>query len=271
MKLGGFGFIADYKPIGQAGYDYAELDMPEIEALNDKEFGQLKDTVAATGFPVLTGARILPITAPTFFVDGFRPNELAPYLKKSCKRSASLGIRKVILGNGKARSLQSPEDIGKETVFFDLLRMMAEIAGENGQEMILEPLGPRYSNYINTLPEAVRVIEQISMPNLFTMADLRHMVWSDEPFRDLVDYAHYIHHIHVDYPTSYPERKYPAASDGYAYADFLQMLTESQYDDTLTIEAEVPKDWKKAFQNAMEVLGGLFRQGSAINNSCKES
>lgn len=76
MKLGGFGFIADYKPIGQAGYDYAELDMPEIEALNEKEFGQLKDTVAATGFPVLTGARILPITAPTFLWTAFGQTSL---------------------------------------------------------------------------------------------------------------------------------------------------------------------------------------------------
>lgn len=260
MKLGGFGLIADYESIGEAGYDYAELDMPEIEALNENEFGQLKDTVAATGFPVLAGARILPITIPTFFVDGFRPNELAPYLKKSCKRSAGLGIRKVILGNGKARSLQSPDDIKKEAIFFDLLHIMAEIAGENGQELIIEPLGPKYSNYINTLPEAVRVIEHVNMSNLFTMADLRHMVWSEEPFRDLVNYSRYVHHIHVDYPTSYPERKYPAASDGYAYIGFLQMLKESQYDSTLTIEADVPKDWKKAHKNAMEVLGELFRQ-----------
>ena len=33
MKLGGFGRIGDYTKIKAAGYDYAELDMPEIEAL----------------------------------------------------------------------------------------------------------------------------------------------------------------------------------------------------------------------------------------------
>ena len=38
IKLGGFGFIKDYDEIKRAGFDYAELDMPEIEALGDKEF-----------------------------------------------------------------------------------------------------------------------------------------------------------------------------------------------------------------------------------------
>ncbi len=34
MKLGGFGRIADYDHIQQVGFDYAELDIPEIEALS---------------------------------------------------------------------------------------------------------------------------------------------------------------------------------------------------------------------------------------------
>ncbi len=29
MKLGGFGFIKDYEFIEKAGYNYAELDIPE--------------------------------------------------------------------------------------------------------------------------------------------------------------------------------------------------------------------------------------------------
>ena len=33
IQLGGFGFIKDYDEIKRAGFDYAELDMPEIEAL----------------------------------------------------------------------------------------------------------------------------------------------------------------------------------------------------------------------------------------------
>ena len=136
--------------------------------------------------------------------------------------------------------------------------MLAEIAGKNGQDLILEPLGPKYSNYINTIPEAVRVIEQVNMPNLFTMADLRHMVWSKEDFNDLTTYVQYIHHIHVDYPCSFPARGYPNASDQYDYGAFIKAIIASGYQDTITVEVDIPADWNAAHNGVMQVLGELF-------------
>lgn len=53
MKIGGFGFIKDYLHISEAGYDFAELDIPEIEKLSEEAFEELKHTVR-TGVPVLT-------------------------------------------------------------------------------------------------------------------------------------------------------------------------------------------------------------------------
>lgn len=258
MQLGGFGMTEHYVAMHDAGYHYAELDMPELEAMDENDFVRFQDVVTAIGMPVRTGARILPLVNPTFFVDGFRPVELAPYLERSCHRAAQLGISKVVLGNGKARALQAPEDIQKESVFLDFLRMLAEIAGKNGQDLILEPLGPKYSNYINTIPEAVRVIEQVNMPNLFTMADLRHMVWSKEDFNDLTTYVQYIHHIHVDYPCSFPARGYPNASDQYDYGAFIKAIIASGYQDTITVEVDIPADWNAAHNGVMQVLGELF-------------
>lgn len=264
MKLGGFGLIEHYLAMKDAGYDYAELDMPEIEALSADDYAKFKELTAQTGLPLLTGARLLPIVTPTFFVDGFKPADLAPYLKRSCHRTSALGIRKIILGNGKARSLPQPDSIKKEPMFLEFLKMAAEIAGENGQELILEPLGPKYSNYINTIPEAVGIIDKLNMPNLFTMADLRHMVWSEENLGDLSSYVSYIHHVHVDYPLSYPERGYPDPADGYDYSSFIKELINSGYQDTLTIEADIPADWTVAHDNAMTVLKELFKNDAAI-------
>ena len=260
MKLGGFGLIEHYESISAAGYDYAELDMPEIEALSNEDFALFKDKTVSVGLPILTGARILPIVTPTFFIDGFKPVELAPYLKRSCKRAAELGIKKVILGNGKARSLPTHDSIKNEAVFLELLRMMAEISGENNQEMILEPLGPRYSNYINTLEEAAEIVNRVNMKNLYIMADLRHMLWSKERLEDLSTFVNYVHHVHVDYPLSFPERAYPCSADGYDYGKFVNELIKSGYNDTLTIEADFPKDWKTAHNGATEVLKELFKK-----------
>lgn len=252
MKLGGFGFIKDYDLIREAGFDFAELDMPEIKDLPENEYEVFRAHVEDMGFPVLNGARILPIKEPLFFVPSYQESELRPYLEASCDRSARLGIRTILLGNGKARWLIDDDSLKREDVFIRFLRMLCEIAGENDQQVLIEPLGPKYSNYINTLPEAARVIDTAAMPNLFAMADLRHFVWSKEPFEDLVRYRQIVRHVHVDYPLSYPARNWPRVSDDYDYTAYFANLRS--YEGTLTVEADVPDDWFGACRDAKELL-----------------
>lgn len=248
MKYGAFGIVSDYEQIRNAGYDYAEFDMPEIEALSDREYEIFRQKVAETGFPILVGSRLFPITTPAFFHPGFRSADWEDYIISTCRKSAGLGIRKIILGNGKARMITDERERGKDQIFVDLIRMICDIAGENGLELILEPLGPEYSNYINTLPEAVEMVKRVNMPNVYTMADLRHMVRGGESFDDLISCSEYIHHVHIDYPLSYPERMYPCREDDYDYGEFFRKLRESGYDGTVTVEADRPDDWDEAFR-----------------------
>jgi len=254
MKLGGFGKIVDYENIRLSDFDYAELDIPEIEAMTEREFCIFKDKVRETAFPVLTGARALPVAEPLFFTDHFRAIDFREYLENACRRANLLGMGKIILGNGKARQLLDETSISREHKFIDFMRMFAEIAGNCDLEIILEPLGPEYSNYINTLPEAVRIIGAVNMSNLFTMADLRHLFWAKEPLTDIVRYGDYVHHIHVDYPVSYPERPFPRVKDDFDYTEFLEVIKNSGYQDTLTVEADIPEDWNRAYAYAADVL-----------------
>ncbi len=258
MLLGAFGKIEHYEAMAKARYDYAELDMPELEALSKEDFAEFCELVEKTKLPCLTGARILPIVEPTFFLDNFNPDALTAYLQRSCQRAKQLGISKVILGNGKARSLPTPESKKNEDKFFALLKVMAEIAGENNQELILEPLGPKYSNYINTISQAVEIIDRLGIKNLYTMADLRHMVWSSENLSSLTDNIEYVHHIHIDYPLSFPSRGYPNPADDYDYNPFIQEILKSGYTGTLTIEADIPENWNDAHDNSMKILKALF-------------
>lgn len=258
MKLGGFGRIADYKNIKAAGFDYAELDLPEIEALSEEAFAAFCETVKQENFPVLTGARALPVAEPWFFTDQFSLDTYRDYMVKACARAGRLGIRKIIIGNGKARWLLDETSIQKESNFIDLLSLFSGICAENGIEMILEPLGPDYSNYINTLPQAVRVVKAAGNPNLFIMADLRHLYRGGESYEDIVDCAAYLHHVHIDYPKVFPARPFPTADDGFDYGPFLDAVKRAGYDDTLTIEADVPSDWTAAHRKAVQVLEGIL-------------
>lgn len=257
IRLGGFGFIKDYDEIKRAGFDYAELDMPEIEALGEEDLERFAAHVRESGFEIPNGARILPITEPTFFVPGFQVSSLEAYVASSCEKCAKVGIKNILFGNGKARWLIDEDSLSREQVFIDFLRMLCDIAAEHGQRILIEPLGPKYSNYMNTVPEAARVISLADRKNLFVMADLRHFVWSGEDFDDVVKYSDIVKHIHVDFPLSWPERRWPKLGDGYHYQAFFNRLKE--YDGTLTIEADVPDDWQTAGKDARELLDACTR------------
>ena len=254
MKVGGFGKIEDYDKIREAGFDYAELDMPQIEELDEASFEKFCAYVQEAGFPVPTGARILPITDPIFFVPGYDEKQLEGYLRATCARSARVGIRKILFGNGKARWLVDENALSREQTFINFMRMLCEIAGENGQEILIEPLGPKYSNYMNTVPQALVTVEKVNMPNLSVMADLRHFIWSGEPLEDIRKYSSRIGHYHVDFPLSWPERRYPSADDGYNYGAFLAQIKDLGDDVTLTVEADIPEDWNQAGRQVKELL-----------------
>lgn len=258
MKIGGFGRIIDYEKIKIAGFDYAELDLPEIEALTEEDFAALREKVAREQFPVLTASRALPIASPWFFTEQFSLETYQDYIIRACTRAKQLGVKKIILGNGKARWLLNEKSLQQEGNFIGLLRLFSHICADNGIELILEPLGPDYSNYINTLPEAVRVVKEAGNPNLFIMADLRHLYRGGEPYSDVVDCAAYLHHVHIDYPETFPARPFPTAEDGFDYNPFLDAVKQAGYDDTLTIEADIPSDWITAYRKAAEVLGAAL-------------
>ena len=257
MKIGGFGRIADYEAIKAAGFDYAELDLPEIEALPGDGFSSLCERVERADFPVLTASRALPIADPWFFTEQFSLDTYQPYMARACARAKRLGVKKIILGNGKARWMADAASRQRESNFISLLSLFSKICAGNGIEMILEPLGPDYSNYINTLPEAVQVIQAVGSGNLFTMVDLRHLYRGGEPYEDIVRCAPYLRHVHIDHPVTFPERPFPTVEDGFDYTPFLDAVKRAGYNDTLTIEADVPSDWVAAYRGAIKVLEGI--------------
>jgi sugar phosphate isomerase/epimerase len=116
----------------------------------------------------------------------------------------------------------------------------------------------KYSNYLNTFPQVAEMLDRVNMPNASLMADFRHMVWNEENFQNLSACRKYLNHVHMDFPLTWPERPYLKADDEYNYQSFLEALKQSAYNDTLTIEADIPKDWKQAHAQAVEVLKSVL-------------
>lgn len=260
IKLGAFGKLRNYSDMDKAGYDYAELDSVEIAQLSDVEFEKVKKILSSGSLKTKVFARALPYDEAIFHGNDFLWDEFQKFIEKSCRRMHMLHAEKWILGNGKARSMPEYDREQAEQQFLRLMHILCETAKKYGIMVLLEPLGPRYSNYINTIEEAVNICKILKEDNLFTMCDLRHMVDSRDSFSNIIKYGKYIRHVHIDNPLLYPERIYPEQGDGYDYSEYFRALQKIDYDGTLTVEADIPPNYldsclsMKAFLSVYGVL-----------------
>ena len=100
MKIGGFGKIKDYLPIAEAGYDFAELDVPEIADLSGEALDELKKSIKI-GVPIQIGSCLLPVAEPLFFEEGLNPNRWSHTWKRLAEKRR--GLVSVPLSWGTAR------------------------------------------------------------------------------------------------------------------------------------------------------------------------
>ncbi|MBN2314851.1 MAG: sugar phosphate isomerase/epimerase, partial [Sedimentisphaerales bacterium] len=82
--------------------------------------------------------------------------------------------------------------------FADGLAEVADHAQQRGVKILLEPLGHRNTDVVNTLAEALDVAQQVDHPAVDIMFDFNNTVDETEPYDVLLrKYYPYIHHVHV--------------------------------------------------------------------------
>ena len=252
MRLSCFGYIKDLDDIAAAGYDCAELHVREIMSFDDAEYSKARARLKSCGIPAHVFDNPIPLDSriadPSFDLAYYRD-----FLAKAADRCAEMGARYFIFGNGKARSLPAEGDVaGAAEKFDEFFRMLLEISAERNITVLIEPLGKKLSNIVNSIPEAVAFIRKYGVPNLKTFVDYRYMVELDRPLSELAEYEPYIKHVHLDNPaTVFPERVVPRQDDGFDYAPFLSALKRICYKEIVSIEASVFKNFAK------EIRGGL--------------
>ncbi len=246
MRLGCFGFIKDLDDIAAAGYDCAELHVKEIMGFDDAEFGKALTRLKSCGIPAEVFDNPIPLDSrvsdKSFDLTYYRD-----FLRKAADRTAEMGARYFVFGNGKARSLPAEGDIAGAAAKFDqFFNMLLDIAAEYNITVLIEPLGKKLSNIVNNLPEAVAFIEKFGRPNLKTFIDYRYMVELARPLEEIEQYERYIKHVHIDNPlTTFPTRQVPRLDDGFDYKPFLETLKKIAYKEIISIEASVFTDFPR--------------------------
>lgn len=222
--------------LAKAGYDYVELPLAEMMALEESRFAQLRRSLEKAGvrceacnnfFPKtmrLTGAQADPI------------EKTMEYVQRALARAASLGARKVVFGSGGAKNV--PEGFSMEEgrrQVAELARQIGPVARREGIVIALEPLRRAECNLINTFEEGCGLAREVDDPNVRVLVDYYHLAEEGEPAANIARLGkRYLGHLHFANPEG---RVYPSRQDGRDYSDFVQAVKAAGYDDTLSCEA----------------------------------
>ena len=109
-----------------------------------------------------------------------------------------LGGEAMIFGSPKQRNTRGISVKEATKNFADSLAEVADHAQQRGVKILVEPLGERTTDVVNTLAEALDVAQQVDHPAVDIMFDLNNTVDEIEPYDVLLrKYYPHIHHVHV--------------------------------------------------------------------------
>jgi sugar phosphate isomerase/epimerase len=121
--------------------------------------------------------------------------------------------------------------------FIDGLGSVAPHAAARGVTVLVEALPITQSNVIQTLAEAVGIVDEIASPAVRTMFDVHNAIDEAEPHAALVErYFPYIRHVHVN-ELDGRHCGSPSASRGYDFKPVFEVLNRRGYTGWISLEA----------------------------------
>ena len=212
------------------GYDHVQLSIDHIMDLDDAQFSQLQTELAQAGIAIELCSSPLP---PDVIVTemGFNLYVWTEYIKKAARRVEAIGCRKIAWNNGRSRVLPWEGDRAavKEQVL-QFLFMLCDVTGEHSITVLIEPLSPLRTNFLNTMDEVEKFLPRVGKDNLTAMISLRDLADIELPPARLKTYASLISYVHLENPLEAKGKRVPPQpDDGFDYRPFLLALKQINY------------------------------------------
>jgi sugar phosphate isomerase/epimerase len=161
------------------------------------------------------------------------------HIRELIRLAADLGPDAVmVFGSPRQRSTTGGLTRAEATRhFIDGLRSVAPDAEARGVTVLVEALPIAQSDVVETLAEAVAIVDEISSRAVGTMFDVHNAVDEAEPHAALVErYFPYIRHVHVN-ELDGRHCGSPVASRGYDFKPVLEVLRRRGYRGWISLEA----------------------------------
>lgn len=189
--------ISDYKNVCELGFDYIELAGREIASLSEPQFMELLNNINNSSISCIGFNSLLPAD---IMISGnaYNPKKNVSYLSLILNRGKILGVKGVGYGSPMSRII-GPNDnarLGFEQNV-DFIHTGAEIAQRLGIFFNIEALNSTECNFMNTIPEAIKILKEVNHPGAGLVVDLYHMDMNDEDIQVLDMAAPWIRHVHI--------------------------------------------------------------------------
>jgi len=253
MRLGMFGFAKDIDAVASAGFDCIEMHYKEIMGMRGGEIRRTRQNLKSAGITAEVFNNPIPLDARIASND-FDTAYYRDYMKEGAEKAAELGARFCNFGNGKTRSLpegaSAAEAAEAEKKITECVHTLCEINAQYNITVLIEPLSATVSNFIHSIPEALKFIESVGCSNAAPFVDLRWHLSAGRPMEEIVTYRYEIAHIHIDNPlTEFPVRLVPKADDQYDYSPFFDALKAICYKGIISCEANTFADYGGDIKN----------------------
>ena len=254
VKVAGVTAPEDAKKVG---FDYIELALQDVLPMSDAEFEQTIARLRAIGIPAISGYGFMPGDARVVGPDVDR--ELVKrQIEFGITRAERLGLKMVIFGNLNGKSRLAPEGFSMEEAHRQLAafgREAASAGARHGIAVLFEPMLKTSTNTINTVPEALELVNEVHDPHFGLLVDFTYMTQGGEDMGVLRKAAKHIRQVEVSNPHG---RVYPRRADEADYASFFRALREGGYQGGVSVHG-APSDFFVDAPRAIALLRGLTR------------
>lgn len=238
--------IADLSQVERAaaeGFDFVQPVRDLAVDLGEEEVLQYKARSDEGGIPLRVCALPLPADARVT-QKGFNIYVWVEHLKKAANRMAQLGCRKLVWSDGRARVLPvEGATAGSEEQVQQFLSMLCRATADFGMSVLVEPLGPRRTNFLNTMKETGDFLSRLGADNLLFSISLRELRSIGLSLSELRHYAQQIGHVQLDNPDLYEgARVCPSPEDGCDYGPFIRALKDAGYSAEIALPEDADAD-----------------------------
>lgn len=261
MKIGVCRGLDDFdamKAAVVAGVDYWETGFGCLANFTDEEIKEAKAMLDSLSLKCIASNGFIPGDMP-LIGDSIDYVAISDYLDRGFERAEVFGVKKIVLGSGKARSF--PEGYSKEKAIEQLVYFLDEYAAPRaikiGGFIVVEPLRFNESSMIHMVRDSVEIGRMCKHNNVFGLADLYHVYGNNDDLSGIDEFKGELLHAHIAEPVN---RLYPSTKD----EDYIKEIYKSFFDylkktgcDTCSIEARTD-NFAEDIKEAVAVIKNII-------------